>query len=409
MTNAQAAPAANFDADDFRARYHQLLGDLNVVLFERTNEILGTGLAALGKLNVFMVGPPGLAKSMLPREFVKRISLADDEDFFDMQFNRTTVPEEMLGPFSLKALEDDRYARNPARRLPHARVALLDEFFKGSSAILNVGLKMLEERQWDNDGRSNDIPLWFAICPSNECPTDAEFAAISDRLPLRFQTDRLRDDANFVGMLEASVARHLAPVPQTFVSVGEIEQAQVLVRHVTVPNTVMHSLADLRRNLDSEAILQSDRRYVKAVQVLQAHAWLDGRDTVTTNDFRVLRHVLWSDPEHIRTVDRLVLDVANPMDREASELLEEIESLSTNYDRSTRDAATHEEKVRHTLEAFSKLRAITEREKSVRSEAKSKDYSSDMLDELRSEIKKVSAKLKSGFGMPDMDGDDLDD
>jgi DNA-binding ferritin-like protein len=105
-------------------------------------------------------------------------------------------------------------------------------------------------------------------------------------------------------------------------------------------------------------------------------------------------------------VDRLVLDLANPLDREASDLLELIESLSTTYDRTTRDAATHEEKVRHTLEAYSNLREITEREKSVRKTAKDKSYTSDMLTELHNEIKKVAAKLKSGFGMPDVELDE---
>lgn len=398
----------NFDADQFRADYKALLDDMKIYLFERPDEVQGIGLAALGKLNMFVVGPPGLAKSMLPREFAARIDGFGDEGFFDMQFNRTTVPEEMLGPMSLKALEEDRYERNPARRLPHALIALLDEFFKGSSAILNVGLKALEERMWDNDGRSNPIPLWFAICPSNECPTDAEFAAISDRLPLRYQSQPIRDDSNFTAMLRSAANRHLNPTPKKFVTVDDILIAQELVRDVTVADSALDAMAELRRNLESAGIIQSDRRFVKAIAVMKTHAWLDGRDEVGTDDFRILRHVLWSNPEHIREVDRLVLDLANPLDREASDLLELVDSLSSTYDRSTRDAATHEEKVRHTLEAYSNLREITEREKKVRKDAKSKGYTSDMLDELHSEIKKIAVKLKSGFGMPDVELDDED-
>lgn len=395
-----------FDVDDFRTRYSALAADLNTVLFERPNEVHGIRLAAVGKLNMFVVGAPGLAKSMLPREFCARIDGFGDEGFFDMQFNRTTVPEEMLGPMSLKALEEDRYERNHARRLPKALIALLDEFFKGSSAILNVGLKALEERMVDNDGKSNPIPLWFAICPSNECPTDAEFAAISDRLPLRYQSDLLKDDSSFTSMLRSAIDRHIRPVPQKFVTVDEILEAQKLVNAVKVSDGALEALADLRRNLAAEGIIQSDRRFVKATQVMQANAFVDGRDEVTTDDFRVLRHVLWSNPDQIRTVDRLVLDLANPLDREASELLELLDSLSSTYDRQTRDAATNEEKVRHTLEAYSNLREITERHKTVKKSAKDKDYTSDMLDTLNADIKKVAAKLKSGFGMPEVDLDD---
>jgi hypothetical protein len=42
----------------------------------------------------------------------------------------------------------------------------------------------------------------------------------------------------------------------------------------------------------------------------------------------------------------------------------------------------------------------------VKKSAKDKDYGSDMLDELNQEIKKVAAKLKSGFGMPEVDLDE---
>ena len=403
MTNTTPT---TFDVDDFRTRYREMLADINTILFERPNEVHGIGLAALGKLNMFVVGAPGLAKSMLPRQFGARIDGFGDEGFFDMQFNRTTVPEEMLGPMSLKALEEDRYERNPSRRLPRAYVALLDEFFKGSSAILNVGLKALEERMWDNDGKSLDIPLWFAICPSNECPTDAEFAAISDRLPLRFQSEAIRDDGNFVNMLRSAAQRHAATTPQKFVTVDEILEAQKLVNEVEVSDGALEALAELRRNLHAEGILQSDRRYVKALKVLQTNAFLDGRDSVTTSDFRVLRFVLWSNPEQIRTVDRLVLDLANPMDREASELLELLESLSSTYDRTIRDAASNEEKVRQTLESYANLREISDRHKRLKKDAKEKDYTSDMLVELNNEVKKVAAKLKSGLGMPEVDLDD---
>lgn len=398
--------AATFDVDDFRTRYNALLADMGTVLFERPNEVKGIGLAALGKLNMFMVGAPGLAKSYLPRQFVSRLAMAQPENFFDVQINRTTVPEELLGPMSLKALEQDRYERNPSRRLPQALIALLDEFFKGSSSILNVGLKIMEERMWDNNGMSIPVPLWFVIAPSNECPTDAEFAAVSDRLPLRFKTEGIKDDSNFGNMLRMAANRHVNPTPQQFVSIEEIEIAQTLVLDVEVPDAAIDSLTDLRRTLNGDGIINSDRRFVKALQVLRTHAFLEGRTAVSNDDFRMLQHVLWTNPEHIRTVAKHVLDLANPLDREAADLLELIESLSSTYDRTTRDAATHEEKVRHTLEAYSNLREITERHKTVQRSAKDKSYSSDMLTELQNEIKKVAAKLKSGFGMPDVDLDD---
>lgn len=387
----------------FVARYNAMLSDLHNHLFERGDEIWGIGLAGVGKLNVFNLGEPGLAKSLLPRLYTARIAGFGEEGFFDTQINRTTVPEQLFGPMSLSALKEDRYLRNDRRRLPKALVALLDEFFRGSSAILDTGLKVLEERMWDNDGESQPVPLWFAICPSNDCPMDAEFQAIRDRLPLSFRSERIGSDDNFMKMLQTAVKRHTQGEPMKYVTVEEIEAAQKQVKAIEVPDSVIHDLSTLRKNLQAEGVLTSDRSYVKAVQVMQANAFLKGRDEVSSDDFKILTFALWRDPEQIRTIRNVVMELANPMDKEAMELLEEIESISDAYDRGLRDAATNEDKVRQTLEAHGKLSDLAKRRATLERDAKKRGHTSDVLDELTKEITELGVKLKEGFGMPGVD------
>lgn len=389
----------NVDAS-FLARYRAMLADMNNHLFERTDEIQGIGLAGLGKLNIFNLGEPGLAKSLLPRLFTARIAGFGEEGFFDTQINRTTVPEQLYGPMSLSALKEDRFTRNPHRRLPVAKIALLDEFFRGSSAILDTGLKVLEERMWDDDGQSKPVPLWFAICPSNECPMDAEFAAIRDRLPLSYRSERIANDDSFMKMLQTAVARHRAPAPETYVTVEEIEEAQRLVKEVTISDSVVNDLTLLRRNLYSEGIMTSDRSYVKAVQVLQSHAFLNGRNEISTDDFRILTFALWRDPEQIRVIRNIVMELANPMDKEAMELLEELQSISDGYDRAVRDATTSEDKVRQTLEAHGKLSDLAKRRSTLQKDAEKRGHTSEVLDELTEGLTSLGHKLKDGFGMP---------
>ena len=70
-------------------------------------------LAALAGEHILYLGPPGTAKSELGR----RLAQLYDGPFFERLLTRFSVPEELFGPLSMRALEDDRYVRQV--RLSH--------------------------------------------------------------------------------------------------------------------------------------------------------------------------------------------------------------------------------------------------------------------------------------------------
>jgi MoxR-like ATPase len=100
--------------------------ELNDGNLERAEVVRGLLVALLAKKHVLLLGPPGTGKSMLAEDLCSRI---DGGQFFDWLLSRTSTPEELFGPISLKALENDSYKRVTTGKLPEATIAFLDEIW----------------------------------------------------------------------------------------------------------------------------------------------------------------------------------------------------------------------------------------------------------------------------------------
>src|SRR3954462_1492004 len=133
------------DIDPVREKFALARRELSSALIERDEEVDLVLTALVANEHVLLVGPPGCAKSLL----LDSVLSWTGGTKFSVLLTKFSVPEEVVGPVSLAALKHDRYIRVTAGKLPEADVAFIDEVFKGSSAILNTLLRILNERTFD--------------------------------------------------------------------------------------------------------------------------------------------------------------------------------------------------------------------------------------------------------------------
>lgn len=284
---------------------------LGAMFLERDAEVRGLLLATVAGEHVLLLGPPGTAKSALTVAFAEGLGW----DYFGRLMGRTTVPEELFGPFSLAGLESDRFERVTAGYLPTAQVAFVDEIFKANSAVLNSLLTILNERIFDQGSRRERVPLEVCVGASNEYPDDDGLGALYDRFLLRYWVEYLRDDDSFEAMLALD-----GTLPAPTLDRSAVEVLRVAARNVDV-STVIPMVTAIRADLARKhGVRPSDRRWRKALGLVRASAVLDGRTKATGRDLSVLCHCLWDRREQQDPIRAVISDHRCPSLTKANEL-----------------------------------------------------------------------------------------
>lgn len=321
MTTAAQAPT-------LQVKFEALATKLGGELVERTTIIDTQILALISGTHHFQIGEPGIAKSLSTRRLISHIDGLSPIDYFETLMTRFSSPEEVFGPLDLAALKNSRYSFLTDGYAPSARIWFLDEIWKANASILNALLMALNERLFRNDGAVHSIPLHCMFCASNEMPEGEELNALYDRIHFRHIIRPIQEQGNFITMMKL---KHQDD--EKIISWDEIAQAQAEAREVEVPDDVLEALNSVRNDLRAEGISPTDRRFKETEKIIKAMAWLDGETRADIEHMRPLAHVLWTTPEEQPVVERLILELANPLDKEAISLLETVDKIAAEIDK----------------------------------------------------------------------------
>ncbi len=352
--------------------------ELNHVFLERAELIDGALCALLSASHVLVIGPPGTAKSMLADELCRRIEGAN---YFQWLLTKFSTPEEIFGAVSLKGLEQDDYRRVTDNKLPEAHIAFLDEIFKANSSILNALLTLINERIFHNGRQRVAVPLVTMFGASNELPDEEELTALFDRFMLRFMVDYIGEDFRFLKMLEG-----MPPAARTALSLAELGELQAQAAAVKVPGGILRSLAELRRNLASQQIIVSDRRWRNSLAILRAHALVFGRESASEEDLLFLEHVLWKDPEELPKVRDILRRLVKGYEDEARELLIQGQELREYAERGWE---SEELRKRALIEAHTKLANILVKFETLVHEASENGRDTGGIEAMRAKVKEI--------------------
>jgi MoxR-like ATPase len=257
-------------------------------------------ICLVGRENLFLLGPPGTAKSALVRALAQRLQ----GKTFEYLLTRFTEPNELFGPFDIRQLREGNLVTNTEGMLPEANLIFLDELLNANSAILNSLLTVLNERVFRRGRETRALPALLMVAASNHLPEDEALHALFDRFLIRVHCDYVAPSA-LADVLEAGwILERQGSKDAPVITAEEVLRLQAAIPLVDL-HTVRPLYVDLISKLRLAGLPVSDRRAVKLQRLLAASALLCQRTTVIASDLWVLRYI-WDTDEQREIIAGIV-------------------------------------------------------------------------------------------------------
>ena len=374
-----------------KKKMNAVIAEVSGTLAEREELVHTIALALLTRKNLFVLGEPGQAKSQVIDTFRSHIEGAKQ---FDILMSKGIDQEQLFGRLDLASIipgnvsnsrlkEDPKYEAMRVRmkdlmdtavtdqdyvelaqlqsnmvryrnalalynqgnpeiltegKIPDSHICFLDELFKANDGVLNSLLKALNERKYTNEGVTMSIPVISFFSASNEIPNfnnqeEKCLRALYDRFDFKVCTSNVQDKEKRMKILVAKRNGNGDAMTAT-ITLQELEQMQAEVKTVKVPSGVDVLADNILCELRRKEITVSDRTFFNYAPVVQAEAWLNGRDTVTPADLKALVNYLWNKPEERATIGEVINKlVTNPLGDKLDALLAKAYKLRDEFNR----------------------------------------------------------------------------
>lgn len=380
-----------------RDKINAIISEVNSQLAEREELVYTIALALLTRKNLFVLGDPGQAKSQAIDSFRSHIRdarqfeilmskgidqeqlfgrldlasiipghvsgsvLNDDEGYkqlsFELEcvlrdaagntdcaqyFNSIQVKRERLEEYrkALAEIKGNAPQIITAGKIPDSHICFLDEIFKANDGVLNSLLKALNERTYTNEGVVVNIPVISFFSASNEIPNfnnpeEKSLRALYDRFDFKVFTRNVEAKQNRMDILRKKQGGQ-ATTTVTYITLEELAEMQKAVSEVKVPDSINELADNILCELRRKDISVSDRTYFNFAPVVQANAYLCGRDTVKSEDMKALINYLWNKPHEYAVVEQTISRLTeNPLGDKLDKLLAEAFEHKKNFDAAT--------------------------------------------------------------------------
>ncbi len=259
------------------------------------------GISLIAKENLFLLGPPGTAKSAIVRLLSSCIEGGKN---FEYLLTRFTEPNELFGPFDIRRLKDGELVTNTEGMLPEASMIFLDEIFNANSAILNSLLMALNEKIFRRGKETRKLPALMFVGASNVLPEDESLNALLDRFLIRVNCDYVAPDLLQQVLLAGWKMENDEFEEKPLITPAEIIALQQASRRVDLA-PVRNQYIDIVHSLRNTGIKVSDRRAVKLQNLIAASALICNRQTAILSDLWVLKYI-WDTEEQVEILAGII-------------------------------------------------------------------------------------------------------